>query len=68
MITREHNRIVMEYNSIVRECNSIARECHSIAREHNVSHDHSLRILFIAPITEHKYVLTGDGQKISAMA
>ena len=36
--------------------------------EHFVSHDHSLRTLLIALITEHKYVLTGDGQKISAMA
>ena len=36
--------------------------------EDTVSHDHSLRTLFIAPITDSKHVLTGDGQNISAMA
>ena len=32
-----------------------------------VSHDHLLKTMFNAPITERKHVLTGDGQQISAM-
>ena len=36
--------------------------------EMSIPHDHPLRTLFIAPITDSKHVLTSDGQKISAMA
>ena len=54
-----------DFSKIMRMYSSMASL--SFLRHQHVSHDHPLKTMFKAPITQRKHVLTGDGQQISTM-